>query len=289
MIYKIGNVYIEWLDTNFKIRNDEFMKKFEVNEIKSLDCQKITFRTEVRDMSFVTKYPLLNKSSSSELYETERGKLMIYHWAMCRFGIGYWMEDLDKDEIICYFHPEMEKQVPVDASWFFSIAGLHRILLQKQHAVLHASCILWKEKTIVFTAPSQTGKSTQSRLWVGYEEAKIINDDRILLGKDVLQWKSYGYPSCGSSKICVNETAPIGVIVILEQGKDNRVEELSYFEKIKALVSGIEVYRWQLDEIDMSINCAGQIVQEVPMVKLVCRPDQEAVEVLRSYLQEKGW
>lgn len=286
MIYKIGDFYINWLDSNFNIINDEYMGLFEANECEN-KSDLINYRTEYADLEKNGKYKQLRYTSLSELYETERGKMLIYHWATCRFAIGYWLEDLDKEEIVCYINPDMLNQIPVDANWFFSIAGLHRVLLKRQAPILHASYIDWNGRSILFTAPSQTGKSTQSRLWTEAENVEIINDDRVLLRKKDGVWNSYGYPSCGSSKICLNRTLPIEAIVVLEQGEENRVEEMTFSQKVRALVSGTEVYVWDIDEIDMSFKIAEQIAKEVLIVKLVCRPDYEAVSVLKEYLLER--
>lgn len=287
MIYKIGDFYIEWIDSNFSLENDKYMKIFEENrDIDKSDL--IIYRTQYMDFKKVTQYKQLKYTSLSELYETERGKMLVYHWAKCRFGIGYWLEDLDKEEVIYYINPDMLNQIPVYASWFFSIAGLHRTLLKRGAAVLHASYINWNESSILFTAPSQTGKSTQSKLWQDVEDVEIVNDDRVLLRKKNEVWHSYGYPSCGSSKICLNKTLPIKAIVVLEQGDYNYIEEMSVSQKITALVSGIEVYVWDINEINMSFKIAEEIVKDVVVIKLVCRPDYNAVDVLKKYLQERG-
>lgn len=285
MIYKIGDFYIDWIDSNFRIVKDEYMKIFEVSQCED-ESNLITYRTEYMNLKEIEKYHQLKYTSLTELYETERGKLIICHWAACRFGIGYWLDDLDKEDIVCYINPEMFNQIPISANRFFSMVGLHRILLKKEASILHASYIDWNGKSILFTAPSQTGKSTQSRLWTEIENVEIINDDRALLRKKDGVWHSYGYPSCGSSTICLNRTLPIQAIVVLEQGKENRVEEMTISQKIRALVSGIEVFVWDIDEINMSFEIAQKIAAEVPIIKLVCRPDHEAVSVLKEYLQK---
>lgn len=290
MIYKIGDFYIEWLDSNFQIKNDPFMKLFEVDNSQDNELSDvIRYQTEYIDLSYAKKFPMLNYCSSSELYETDRGKFMIYHWATCRFGIGFFLKDLDKDVIRCYISPEMLNQIPIDASWFFSIAGLHRIFLNKDALILHGSYIKWNDKSIIFTAPSQTGKSTQSRLWRDTEGALIVNDDRVLIRENEEQWMSFGYPLCGSSKVCLNQTSQIGIIVVLEQGPENSIVEMSYLEKVKALVSGTEVFRWELSEVDRAIKIAERIASEVDVIKLICRPDVDAVYALKKYILERGW
>lgn len=288
MIYKIGDFYIEWSNDHLTLRNDNFMKKFEVDNCENKN-ELIKYRTQYMDLEEVKKCEQLYYSSLSEIYKTERGLMMIYHWATCRFAIGYWMEDLDKDEITCYINPKMNDQILMSASRFFSIAGLHRVLLNRGAAILHASYIEWNGKAILFTAPSQTGKSTQSNLWNKNENATIINDDRVLIRNKDNVWKAYGYPSCGSSHICINRTLPIQAIVVLQQGSENKVVELSDADKIKALVSGTEVFTCNSEEIEMSIQLSKTIASEVQIIKLVCLPNDDAVDVLKTYLLKEDY
>lgn len=284
MIYQIGDFYIDWDSRSYLIENDEFMNKFKVEDIKSIN-NVIKYVPIVKNIEELSKGKMLKYSSSSELYETDNGFLIIYHWATCRYAIAYYINDLDKDEVNIYINPKNDTRYPIPANWLFSIAGLHHILLHRKSPVLHASFIEWENSAILFTAPSQTGKSTQSKLWNKYENANIINDDRVLLRKIDNIWNAYGYPSCGSSKICVNKTLPLRTIVVLEQGENNKIVELSNSEKIRALVTGIEVFLWNIDEINMSIECANELVKDVKIFKLICKPNSDAVLLLKNYLK----
>ena len=91
---------------------------------------------------------------------------MIYHWAHCRFGYGFRLDDLKNgNKVCCYFNPEMREEIPITAARFFSTAGMHTKLLQRSAVILHASYIDWDGSAILFTGPSGTGKSTQAELW----------------------------------------------------------------------------------------------------------------------------
>ena len=209
MIYKIGEYYIDWKDTNFPLINDQFYDKFLVNEIKD-NNKIISIKTKYLDLeSIVKNYEVINYTSSSEFYQTDKGLLVIYHWARCRFAIGFYLDDLDQEEVIIYFNKKMDEQIPITANWFFSICGLHHILLKKNMPILHASYIEYNNKAILFAAPSGVGKSTQASLWKEYKDATIVNDDRVLIGCNNENWYAYGYPSTGSSKICLNRTNEI--------------------------------------------------------------------------------
>ena len=139
----------------------------------------------------------------------------------------------------------------------------------------------------MFIAPSRTGKSTQAELWRQYAGAEIINGDRALVKKKDGVWHSFGYPCCGSSDICMNRTLPLEAIVVLEQGTENKIEKISYAKKIRALVTGTELFRWNQGEIENAFKLAEELAAEIPIIKLVCLPNEDAVESLQKYLEEQ--
>ena len=286
--YHIGNLQFCWKDGNFPLVQDEFMERYIVLEDEGHEeNETITYESFFSDFAACRTMKLLRQNDTYELYQAEQGKMIVYHWAACRFGFGYWMEELEKgNKIKCYFHPDMEKQIPLSAVRFFSCAGMHSKLLQHGNLVLHASYINWNGQAIIFTAPSGTGKSTQAALWQKYEGAEIINGDRALLGKSHGIWYSYGYPCCGSSAICINRTFPLSMIVVLEQGDRNQVLQMTNSQKIRAIAAGAEVFLWDAAEINCVFMLAEQLIYSVPVIKLICRPDEDAVNVLKNYWKE---
>lgn len=159
----------------------------------------------------------------------------------------------------------------------------HQMIAQKG-VFLHASYIVWKGKAILFTAPKQTGKSTQANLWKRFRGAKVVNGDRALLRKTEEGWNVYGSPYCGTSKICENISSPLGAIVILSQSNRNA----AYMEKplgaYKALLSGMTFRTWDTNEVSAVADIIKELIFNVPIIRLECLPDEEAVEVLEGML-----
>ena len=285
--FNIGDVIFIWEDGGFALSYDSFVERFRISKSDipvEADC--VRYCSEYYPLEQLRKYRCLKRNGLYELFETEKGKMLIYHWATCRFAYGYLTKQLgEENTVICYFNPKMREEIPITAARFFSTAGMHTKLLQRSAVILHASYIDWDGSAILFAAPSGTGKSTQAELWEQYAGAEIINGDRALLRRRGSVWHAFGYPCCGSSMICQNRTLPLKAIVILEQAKENRVESLSASQKIRALVSGTEIYLWDTDEINQAFHLAEQISKEVPVIKLACRPDKNAVTVLKEYLE----
>ena len=84
------------------------------------------------------------------------------------------------------------------------LKNIEQVLNSYNTFLLHSSFIKWKDKAILFTAPSGTGKSTQADLWEKYENAEIINGDRSGIRKMDGKWTAYGLPIAGSSGIYKN-------------------------------------------------------------------------------------
>lgn len=289
--YQIGDIGFQWKENNFPLVQDEYMEQFQViSPMEDFYKNAIIYESHEIPLDRYRSYKRLVGNETYELYETEKDRLLIYHWAVCRFAFGYWLRDLETgNRISCYFHPDMKNQIPLSTVRFFSCAGMHSKLLQQGACVLHASYIDWKGRAIIFIAPSQTGKSTQADLWNRCTGAEIINGDRALVRKKKGIWYSYGYPCCGSSKICINRTLPLSLIVILEQGSENKIVPLTIGQKVRALVSGTELFPWNESEINQAFHLAKGLVQDINIVKLVCRPDADAVTTLKKYWEDNEY
>ena len=165
--------------------------------------------------------------------------------------------------------------------------SLEHILNREHIFILHAAYIIWKGKSILFTAPSGTGKSTQAELWNKVEHAQIINGDRAAIGRECNQFFSYGIPFCGSSGISENKNCLLGTIVVLKQSRINKIVRLSETDAFKAIYSEVTMHTWDLEYVQICMEEIGTLVKQVPVYLLECRPEKEAVALLREELL--GW
>lgn len=168
----------------------------------------------------------------------------------------------------------------------FSMIGFEYLLNLKGAIILHSSQILHKGKSILFSAPSQTGKSTQADLWVKYENAELINGDRSAIRKVDGIWTSYGLPYAGSSKVYKNIASPIGAIVILRQGKINEIRKATKVEAFKYIYSETTVNIWNNEFINRTSNIIDGLINDVPIYMYYCLPDKSAVDKLKGVLEE---
>ncbi len=166
--------------------------------------------------------------------------------------------------------------------WFH--VHLEEYCLENQAVILHSASIEYQGKGILFTAPSGTGKTTQTDLWHQYLEGVTdINADRTLLQKTEQGWLACGFPLYGGVLRCEQKAKPIEAIVILRQGKENRVEELSPAEKVSLLYSESTVSSTR-EYVSLAFNLLSDLIQEVRVIRYVCNMEEGAVRVLHRYL-----
>lgn len=283
--FLIGDLSLTWVSGGYKLHKGEFLEKFRINSREGLE--EIRFRGCFKELEPYDEYEKIIENYAFDLINVNGEKLIVYHWAYCKMAFAIWPERINANEVnTCYFNPKLMENNIINADWFFGLIGLHKVLLQKNAPIMHASYIDYKGEGILFSAPSQTGKSTQAHLWNEYCGAEIINEDRVLLREKNGVWNAYGFPCCGSSNICVNRTLPIRVIVILRQGNINKIESLSFSDKIRSLLTAVEVYQWDSEEIQSALEIVNWIVSMVDVVQLTCKPDIDAVKVLKEYLEK---
>lgn len=164
---------------------------------------------------------------------------------------------------------------------------LETLLLRHGRGVLHASYIrLPNGRSILFSAPSGTGKSTQAELWRRYRNAQIINGDKAIVclaGENV---SVSSLPLCGSSGICRNISGPVQAIVTLSQSGENQICRLGGRGAVKALLSQLYVQRGEAETVAGALALAAGIAACVPVFHLSCLPEVSAVECLEKAMKE---
>lgn len=179
--------------------------------------------------------------------------------------------------------PECENRQPM-VTWLLRDMNLRSLLLERSAIVLHASYIIHNGKAILFTAPSQVGKSTQAALWEKYRGAEIINGDRALLQRTVNGFTANGIFYCGSSGICKNVTAPLQAVVVLKQG-DNKLQRIGGLAAFKAILpqSAYDIDKPQ--DIELASSIIAGLIGAVPVFQLDAAADEQSVVVLENALK----
>ncbi len=174
-------------------------------------------------------------------------------------------------------------------AWLEPVA-LHRqvagVLLQYGALVFHGSALAADGKAYLFTAPSGTGKTTHSRLWLSeVPGAYILNGDKpLLLVRDGRVFVC-GTPWRGKERYGVNETLPLAAICQLERARTNRIERISLHDALPVLIQ--QTHR-PPDEAGLlrTLELLGQIGQGVRLYRLGCNMEPEAARVSWAGMRE---
>lgn len=185
-----------------------------------------------------------------------------------------WKRKFMKGEIL----DEDNEWIELFLTGFYSFAALHNIMM------IHASAVKYQDKAILFTAPSGTGKTTQAELWRDYVGAKILNGDRVLIKStdDEERLDAWGSPWAGSSPYIVNDCAEVSAIIVLEQARENSLRKMDVAEAMMHLSSNSFLPMWDARCLEGMLGVLDLVLRKVPVYKLACRPDKEAVELVRN-------
>ena len=164
------------------------------------------------------------------------------------------------------------------------IRNEERRLVRKDQMVLHCAYVEYRGEAILFSAPSETGKTTQAGLWEKYRGSRTVNGDRSLLGKKEGRWIAQGWPVCGTSEVCHNEAIPIKAVIMLSQAKENRAEKLKPGQAFPLLYSQITVNKWNMQDHLHTMDLIDSFLREVPVYHLGCTISEEAVECLAGVM-----
>lgn len=167
---------------------------------------------------------------------------------------------------------------------FTSLFALERQMIRRDSMILHCAYIKYCGTAILFSAPSETGKSTQAGLWEKYRGSETVNGDRALLRKIDGRWTACGWPVCGTSEICHPEDIPIHAVAMLRQGKENYVERLSPVQAFTQLYSQITVNQWNREFVQRTVELIEDFVEHLPVWQLTCDISENAVQCLEAAL-----
>ncbi len=162
-----------------------------------------------------------------------------------------------------------------------SIAILRAIcddIIHRGGFFLHCSCLKYRGKAIVFTAPSGTGKSTHAALWKEHfgDEVEMINDDKPLVREQNGSFVIYGTPWRGKHGRGANISAPIGAIFFLSQAPENAAEPINSFTALSLLMQQTVIPRGR-DDTTALLDMLGRLIEQTPMFRLKCNISDEAV------------
>ena len=152
---------------------------------------------------------------------------------------------------------------------------------------LHCALVEYNGMSIAICAPSGTGKTTHARLWRDYKNALILNGDRALCRREEGRWIAYGSPWSGTSGEQINRHAPLKALVILERAEKNSAIRLESTELFAGVFPHLLYPSWDKRMLELAMDQLEDLLLSVPVYRVKCRPEAEAVDILYQKIWEK--
>ncbi|MBQ8841379.1 MAG: hypothetical protein IJZ65_01965 [Ruminiclostridium sp.] len=196
-------------------------------------------------------------------------------------------ENADADITINY-SPEAIKQYlasaphlsEAEAELMYTARLFYTALLSFGGFMLHSSAVEMDGKAYLFSAPSGTGKSTHTGLWLKAfgEKAHIINDDKPAIYIRESGIFACGTPWSGKSDLNINTAVPLQGICVLTRSETNHIKPLDEGEAIFSLLNQT-LRPYSEKDMDKLLSLLDKVIKNVPVWKMGCNISEEAVAV----------
>lgn len=150
----------------------------------------------------------------------------------------------------------------------------------------HGSVIAYKGKAYMITAPSGTGKTTHTKLWLkNIEGSYVLNGDKPLIKFDGDKIYACGTPWRGKEGYGVNEILPLSAICFLQRDEKNHIEESSLKELLQSFFS--QVYFPKNSSQITNVLLQLSKLKNIKLYKLFCNMEDEASIVAFNEMVKK--
>lgn len=158
---------------------------------------------------------------------------------------------------------------------------MYRHICEKMPAygvfLMHASVLEVDGYAYAFSAPSGTGKSTHTALWLkNIPNSRVLNGDKPLLRvEENGTVTAYGTPWNGKENWGENISAPLKAVCFLERGLVNEIRRVSEEETVMRLAHQLYL-RGDRGSVNLQLALMDSFVRTVPFYAIKCNISDEA-------------
>lgn len=170
-------------------------------------------------------------------------------------------------------NPHLDYEM-VEYIWMGS--EFYNALIHYSGMLLHSSCVVYKNKAYLFSAPCGTGKSTHTQLWLkNFPDSYILNDDKPAIRITENGIYAFGTPFSGKTNLNVNKGVPIQGICILGRDSTNHIEPISPDDALFNILNQT-VRPINEDAMDKLLTTLDNVMKKTPVYKLYCNMELDA-------------
>lgn len=167
-----------------------------------------------------------------------------------------------------------------ESEYYCSAYRFYTQLVDFSGLMLHSSAVIMDGRAYLFSAPSGTGKSTHTQLWLDVfgDRATILNDDKPAIRRIDGVWYAYGTPWSGKYDMSINTRVPLGGICVLRRGEVNKIEPYCGYSAIKDVFEQTP-RNANADYVTKLLELLDRLLCEVPVWRMECNTDPEAARM----------
>ena len=193
----------------------------------------------------------------------------------------------EKEEAFLLWSQDGSSIIMMSGNWsvrlyrFALWVGYGLMTLPYQTVAIHSSCIIYKNKAILFLGESGTGKSTHTRLWREHiPGAVLLNDDSPIVRVEEEKIWAYGSPWSGKTPCYKQERYELAGCVRLSQAPYNKIKQLCVLQGYGAIhPSCPPEFAYDSMLYDHVSDFISNLLSRVPFYHLACLPDEEAAHL----------
>ncbi len=156
------------------------------------------------------------------------------------------------------------------------------ILAERGGFLLHSASAICDGRAYLFSGVSGAGKTTMTRL--APADITLLTDEISYVRPGVNGYSAFGTPFSGElAKAGENCAAPIAALFFLEQGRENRIDELPSADAVRRLMRNILFFAEDKGLVDKLFATACDFVARVPIRRLTFYPDARVWDEIRNF------
>lgn len=224
-------------------------------------------------------------------------KMNYFHSRLLKQAKAYIKEFKGKEDIFINIDEECIKQFQRENShltideceYILTSIVYYENLLLFNGFMLHSSAVEYENQAYLFSAPSGTGKSTHTQLWLKHfgEKARIINDDKPAVRLINDKFYVYGTPWSGKTDLNINTKVPLKAIIFIERAENNYTYKMNNEEAVKMLL--YQSYSSNNMQLKMNfLDLMDKLIRNNSVYKLGCNMSEDAVKTIYEAVNKGG-
>ena len=203
-----------------------------------------------------------------------------------------WITDAKPDFTVSMSPNERKKEARGYAPDYVEFICAFRHIAERMPSydafVCHGSVVAMDGRAYLFTAPSGTGKTTHTQLWLRRYPGRawILSGDKPIFRRTPEGFLACGTPWRGKEDYGVNEELPVQGICLLGRGEENEILPAGPADMMRFLSKQI-YFPKQAERMEKLLELLDQFCSTVPTWTMRCNMDLEAAEVSYEAMRPK--